>query len=116
MGYFGMRLAFIFAWNGLYCKALFALTPLALLSETCGYVLSLYEADLGLRTMVLSFGVIMIMWSRIAYNFWEREEQLLAQSWDLNRDGHDFLVRPSFHGEWTRRPDDRKLFHKTYSE
>lgn len=116
--YFGVRVAFIFAWNGLYCKALFALMPLALLSETVGVILSYqpnYDMATVVRMMVLSFNIIIVVWSRIVYNIWEREEQFFLQTWNIH-DSVDHIVRPSFHGEWQPMVQDSNKLEKRYPE
>lgn len=115
--YFGVRVAFIFAWNGLYCKALFALLPLALLSESIGFVLQhFYDTANVVRVMVLSFNIIIVVWSRLVYNMWEREDAYFMQTWNMNRDGGDYIMRPSFHGEWRPTLHDSNKLEKHYPE
>lgn len=88
--YFGTRLAFTFAWNGLYCKLLLALLPVALFWE---FAYHMYE-----MRQVMSFSVIIIVWAKLAVNMWEREEQYLMSMWHcVVEDGG--IIRPQFRGE-----------------
>lgn len=115
--YFGVRVAFIFAWNGLYCKALLALLPLALLSESIGFVLRSWYGTANItRMMVLSFNIIIVVWGRIAYNIWEREHHYFMETWSMRQEFADYIIRPSFHGDWQPTVSDANRMEKQYPE
>ncbi len=106
--YFGARIAFIFSWNGVYCKGLLAIAPLALmwhLGQTLGE--SLGYGDAALR-QVLCFTLIIIMWCRIVMNLYDRETDFYLKKWGLNADGEDgSIIRAEFEGEMV--PSDYDL-------
>lgn len=115
--YFGVRVAFIFAWNGLYCKALFALLPLALVAVFFSYAQTGFWHTGGTR-MMIAFNTVVIVWSRIAYNLWRREEAYFQQVWNVHEiDGDEqSLVRPSFHGTKMPATHDSNKLEKRYPE
>lgn len=100
--YFGVRVAFIFAWNGFYCKALLALLPLALVAATIPYLPLHLLHTTGTR-MIIASNTVIILWSRIVYNQWKREEEYLSEVWSVQGDSDGaYLIRPSFRG--TQKP------------
>jgi hypothetical protein len=55
---------------------------------------------------MIAANIIIVVWSRIVYNLWEREEAYFEQVWNLREEGgdHQNIIRPSFHG--TEMPTD----------
>lgn len=114
--YFGSRLAFSFAWTGVYCKALLGLLPLAVLAESLAAGAKMYFNTSGvIQMLVLSFNIIIIVWSRIAANIWSREEQFFAKLWDLDPAMEDTTMRPSFQGTYDASDVDANRMEKQYS-
>jgi len=113
--YFGARVAFIFAWNGLYCKALFALSVLSILAEVAAYILAqYYEAETVHKRIVLSHSIITIIWSRMTANLWDREHEFFMKAWELDPTDTDQTIRPSFQGEKQPSPADLNVMEKQY--
>jgi len=98
--YFGTRVSFLFAWNGLYCKALLALIPPALVWQSLGTIanfaggVSSEEAN----RQVLGMTVIVLVWSKIAVNLWDREQEFFLKLWGLNPDLKDRIIRAEYRG------------------
>jgi len=113
--YFGARVAFIFAWNGLYCKALFALTVLSIIVEVCAYILKQhFDAETVHKRIVLSFSIVTIIWSRMTANLWDREHQYFVKAWEMDPFAVDQVIRPSFQGEKQPSPADLNILEKQY--
>jgi len=118
--YFGSRLAFIFAWNGLYAKCLLCLSIFAICIEVCG--MAYKHKHMGEdhiertvnRRIVLAFSVSITIWARASYNMWLCEEEYFIHLWDLSADNMSQTVRPSFQGESKPSPADRNLTEKQY--
>lgn len=89
--YFGPQVAFSFGWNGLYCKALLALLPIAMLSEFA-------NSFLGMR-QVTSLSIVIITWSKMASNLWDREETYFRKLWNLAAAVDARIPRPQFYGK-----------------
>eukprot|EP00747_Dinoflagellata_sp_TGD_P117409 gnl/TRDRNA2_/TRDRNA2_172601_c0_seq1.p1 gnl/TRDRNA2_/TRDRNA2_172601_c0~~gnl/TRDRNA2_/TRDRNA2_172601_c0_seq1.p1 ORF type:complete len:952 (-),score=137.05 gnl/TRDRNA2_/TRDRNA2_172601_c0_seq1:125-2980(-) len=94
--YLGSRVAFSFAWNGLYCKCLIALLPVALV----GFALTLIGRLSALPDwndrQVLGFSVVLAVWSRLAYNLWQREQSYFTNLFAEHAE--EDTVRPAFRG------------------
>lgn len=111
--YFGSRLAFIFSWNALYCKALLALAPLAVVYELAMLRFNQHltesrgDVDIGTRggNHLLGFGIVLVIWATIASNLSRREEAFLVRAWDIKPD--DEVDRPGFRGELGPSPVDK---------
>lgn len=113
--YFGARVAFIFAWNGFYCKALLPLAILSIIVELgCAFLKQHFDASFVHRRSVLSFSITVIIWSRIAVNLWAREQQYFLKLWDMNADTSEEVIRPSFQGEKKPSIADLNLLEKQY--
>jgi hypothetical protein len=117
--YFGPRLAFRFAWSGVYCKSLLALVPLALLCESSAFFAKTWFNVNGVDRMVIaSFNIVTIIWAKIAFNLWEREESFFAALWGLEDGTHidssRQLIRPSFIGSLSHAEHDRTELEKVY--
>jgi len=98
--YFGTRVSFLFAWNGLYCKALLALIPPALFWESLGQIA---RFGFGINSeeanrQVLGMTIIVLVWSKIAVNLWDREQEFFLKSWGLNPDLKDRIIRAEYRG------------------
>lgn len=99
--YFGSRVAFIFAWNGLYCKMLIALVPIAILFESVNaYVVATGSSQFWNRGSVLGFSLVVAIWAKVTANLWKQEQEYLVTLWDLKDIGQDKSTRPDFEGEW----------------
>jgi len=109
--YFGARIAFLFAWNGTYCKMLCALVPIALLFELVHFLgdFDVVESSGG----ILCFSVILVIWSKMAFNYWKREEEYFQVLWNLTGKT-DFTVRPSFTGVLKQSPEDSNMMSVQY--
>jgi hypothetical protein len=97
-----------------------ALMPLALAAVVTAYLLQFFypdEADSGTKMVVLGFNTTIILWAKVVYNLWTREESYFLQVWNLQREGgHDqHLVRPSFRGEYKPTREDSNKFEKHMS-
>jgi len=105
--YYGSRVAFIFAWIGLYAKMLICLAPVAivwmLLNALADYV---GKTDLWNRGSVMGFSFAIIIWAKMAFNLWKQEEEFLIGLWDLKNVGKDKSERPDFSGTLERDPTD----------
>jgi len=98
--YFGTRVSFLFAWNGVYCKALLALIPPAIFWSCAGFVACLYfgvSADEASR-QVLGMAIMVLVWAKIAANLWDQEEEFFLKLWGLNSDVKDRIVRAEYKG------------------
>jgi len=99
--YFGTRVSFLFAWNGLYCKALLALIPPALLWWGGGAVA---QHGLGVDSdeasrQVLGMTIIVLVWSKIAVNLWDQEQEFFLRLWGMHSDVKDRIIRAEYRGE-----------------
>lgn len=72
---FGSRISFAFAFQGLYSKAILALVPLAVFYEL---------GMLGTSRAFPGYSLMLVMWARIAWNIWQREQDYLIKSWYLD--------------------------------
>lgn len=98
--YFGTRVAFIFAWNGLYAKALLSLLPVAIFFKILSFVWQPHS--------VAAFSIIITTWARIASNMYQRSEKLFIRLWHVQFQGvKDTEVRPDFRGELVTSPVDQ---------
>jgi hypothetical protein len=113
--YFGSRLAFIFAWNGCYCKLLIALAPIAILFEIANVLAISYgRNDYWNRRSLFGYGIVLAVWTRFASNLWNRQEQFMMSLWDLKGVLKDAQQRPEFFGEKSPNPVDTNLQTKVY--
>eukprot|EP00747_Dinoflagellata_sp_TGD_P111252 gnl/TRDRNA2_/TRDRNA2_171176_c9_seq6.p1 gnl/TRDRNA2_/TRDRNA2_171176_c9~~gnl/TRDRNA2_/TRDRNA2_171176_c9_seq6.p1 ORF type:complete len:940 (-),score=124.95 gnl/TRDRNA2_/TRDRNA2_171176_c9_seq6:162-2981(-) len=115
--YYGPRVAFIFLWNGLYCKALLALLPIALVLEWTFFIDSLFFGESAdSKTQVLGFLIVLVIWARIVSNLWEREQEYFVRLWELDPNEGDAVgtVRPEFHGTLQPSPADASHMEKQY--
>lgn len=109
--YFGARIAFDFAWNGLYCKALLALAPLGLIYELATWVTDPSPEDQH-NKQLLGFSIIILIWGQVAANLWDREQAFFIQSWNLDR--VEDISRAQFRGTSGPSPVDANLTAKHY--
>jgi len=97
--YFGSRVAFIFAWVGVYCKLLLALVPVAILVEAINYAAAMAgRTEYWNRGSCLGFSIIVVIWAKFAEKMWAREQEYLIALWDLASFEHDRSTRPDFVG------------------
>lgn len=112
--YYGPRIAFIFAWAGLYCKALLPLVFLGLCWEIAVLISKkLLWAQLDLH-MIIGFSVALIIWARVASNIWDREQSFYQTCWNINSNIVDKVVLASFDGTRERSPVDYNMTEKMY--
>jgi anoctamin-10 len=98
--YFGSRIAFLFAWNGFYCKALLALVPPALLFEGANLVAyCVGKSDWWNRGSVCGMSIVVAIWAKLACNWWAADQEFLVSLWDLSSQEEDRTIRADFHGE-----------------
>lgn len=107
--YFGTQIAFNFAWQGLICKCLFALSVVALAVEMVKAAPKLGMDTIIYEKQILPFAVIVIIWLRIVANLWEREETYFTHLWKMGADKTDRLPRPSFRGQLVTSDIDSKI-------
>jgi len=68
--YFGTKVSFLFAWNGVYCKALLALIPPAIVWSSAGLIARYgfgVSSDEASR-QVLGMTIMVLVWAKIASN------------------------------------------------
>jgi hypothetical protein len=117
--YFGARVAFLFAWNGVYCKALGLLLMASvfwLLTTTIArYV---FKTDFFNERQVIGFAITLCVWCKVALNMWRREEGFFLELWGMRNgmldSGH--AVRASFHGEMGPSPMNANIQEKQFSK
>lgn len=96
--YFGSRVAFRVAWNGTYCKSLLALVPIS--------ICLLINNILGRHGEFLAMTLVIIIWSRVTWNLWSREEAFFVEEFDVSTASHSQLVREEFEGKPVRSEID----------
>jgi hypothetical protein len=98
--YFGPRIAFMFAWNGLYAKCLLALIPMVLPFEILDHLVAVdpnhnwHQGDGG----VLGLGLTIALWAKVSLNWWLREQEYLKLLWDLDNINKLISLRSDFQG------------------
>jgi len=114
--YFGTRVAFAFAWQGLLCKALLALLPVALLLEVVAIAEEkVLDVDWADTRRVLAPSFILVVWARITLNLWDREEEYFIELWEI--EPRTFcLPRPGFRGFLRPSPIDANFEELQYPE
>jgi len=114
--YLGQRIAFLFAWNGVYAKWLLALMAVAVCQVT---VISLLKHGLGIyifkHRQVIGFCVVLALWSKIVFNMWERESAFFVELWEMKENHSDRHVRPRFVGTPAPSDLDRNKDDKVFS-
>mmetsp|Transcript_53685 Transcript_53685/g.85413 ORF Transcript_53685/g.85413 Transcript_53685/m.85413 type:complete len:962 (+) Transcript_53685:99-2984(+) len=109
--YFGSRVAFLFAWNGCYCKMLIALVPVSI-----GFYLAYSFSDRHQRSSLFGYGIVIAIWTRLALNTWNRQQDFLVSFWELKSVKKDGAKRPQFFGTSAKSPVDGNLVIKAYPE
>eukprot|EP00746_Dinoflagellata_sp_MGD_P073444 gnl/MRDRNA2_/MRDRNA2_29801_c0_seq1.p1 gnl/MRDRNA2_/MRDRNA2_29801_c0~~gnl/MRDRNA2_/MRDRNA2_29801_c0_seq1.p1 ORF type:complete len:485 (+),score=60.26 gnl/MRDRNA2_/MRDRNA2_29801_c0_seq1:290-1744(+) len=101
---------------------------LVLQSATCVVALALVAASVSYRItdflhtggtlMVISFSTVIIVWSRIAWNLWEREEAYFRQVWNVHDkdEEHQQIIRPRFRGTKVVASHDSTKVEKQYPD
>eukprot|EP00931_Biecheleriopsis_adriatica_P118417 TRINITY_DN93830_c0_g1_i1.p1 TRINITY_DN93830_c0_g1~~TRINITY_DN93830_c0_g1_i1.p1 ORF type:complete len:883 (-),score=191.19 TRINITY_DN93830_c0_g1_i1:47-2695(-) len=105
--YFGSRLAFIFAWNSTYCKAILGLVPIAVAMKLLVLLVHISGGRISFGEQFLGFAILLSAWARLAFNLWSREEAFFKTLWET--DSEDRLLRPQFRGVLKPSPIDAKL-------
>jgi hypothetical protein len=114
--YYSSRVAFVFAWNGIYCKWLIALIPVALVFSAINmYARLTGKNSFWNRGSLIGFSMVVAFWARIVANSWRREQQYFMALWCLDDKLKDASIRPDFEGQWTPSPIDGKEKHLVYS-
>jgi len=115
--YFGSRIAFMFAWNGMYCKMLLALMPVALLFEILNVATTtstkLFEVS---NHTALGFSIIVVIWGKLVVNLWCREEEYLIELWDMKNEMDDRSTRIDFNGTFEDSHIDDHLQEMYYPQ
>jgi hypothetical protein len=112
--YFGAKVAFQFAWNGVYAKGLFMLLLIAVLQVGIVFILNIVGIDVVNQKQVIGFCIVMAMWSKVVQNMYEREERFFISSWNLTETQLDSIVRPQFIGEPVPSQVDSSLTEKVF--
>jgi len=63
----------------------------------------------------LCFSVILVIWSKTAFNYWKREEEYFQVLWNLTGKT-DFSIRPSFTGVLKQSPEDSNMMSVQFSK
>jgi len=116
--YFGNRVSFLFAWTGVYCKALLALVPLALMWEFAGLTVPLFSSTISpdeACRQILGMTIIVLIWSKIASNLYAREEVFFMNKWGMNADLKQRIIRSEYKGELKPTLHDSNLQEKQAS-
>lgn len=117
--YFGARAAFIFAWHGLYCKMLFAMSfPAVIASGAMWFSRWFYPAyaESSLAVVQIWFSVVLVIWGQLTYCLWRREETFFIVDWECADFAENAIVRPEFRGDWRASPVDMKTKEKLEPE
>lgn len=109
--YFGPRIAFMFAWNGVYCKTLIPLVVIAIvqvvLVRTSRDILG---SDLLRSRQVLGFSLCTVVWAKISENLWSREQSFFMELWNIQPNAAIMgSVRPEFKGVPAPSPVDENI-------
>lgn len=109
--YFGSRVAFLFAWNGFYCKALLALTPAALVFHFANIAAAWKGPNLYWDSgSCFGFSILLAIWAKLAANWWAEEQEYLVSFWDSQaHKGKDHKQRADFQGEVRQSQVDRNV-------
>mmetsp|Transcript_71179 Transcript_71179/g.215462 ORF Transcript_71179/g.215462 Transcript_71179/m.215462 type:complete len:773 (-) Transcript_71179:133-2451(-) len=113
--YFGDRIAFFFAWNGLYCKTL---TALVAVSTAQGVLSRVLVSLLGIQVLetnqVVGFSMLLVVWAKISANLWDREQSFFLEQWNLREYTSNLVVRPQFNGTPEPSPIDANIMEEQY--
>jgi hypothetical protein len=113
--YFGTRVAFLFAWNGVYCKGLLALVLVSLIQVIVVWVLqAVFGIYLLKNKQVIGFCIVVVVWARLVFNLWEREERFFVELWNLHETSMDTIVRPEFIGVLKESTVDANIKEKVF--
>lgn len=107
--YFGARMAFLFAWNGVVCKSLVPLILLAmvwLLTVTVAQWAEFWEIN---ERQVIGFSMVLCIWSKITFNMWTREQNFFQELWGMQGSSDEGLTRPQFRGTDMPSPLNERL-------
>jgi hypothetical protein len=114
--YFGAKVAFQFAWNGVYAKGLLMLLLVSSLQVGTIFILQNAFGIYVLRNkQVIGFCITLALWSRIVNNMYNREEKFYCTLWNLTATNFDSIVRPQFIGVEAPSVVDTNLTEKVFS-
>jgi len=103
--YYGSRVAFFFAWMGLYTKMLLCLLPVAILWVVLNFIAHIIgKTEYWHRGSVMGISIVIIIWGKVTNNLWKKEEEFFKVLWGLDKVDKDRSERPDFHG--TLEPDE----------
>jgi len=109
--YFGPRLTFLFAWNGVYCKTLIPLVVVAMVQVVLVRISrDILGSDLLHSSQVLGFSLVTVVWAKISENLWSREQGFFMELWNIQPNSAIAgSVRPEFKGVPAPSPVDANI-------
>jgi len=109
--YFGPRIAFMFAWNGVYCKTLIPLVMVAIVQVILTRISrDVLGSDVLRSRQVLGFSLATVVWAKISENLWSREQSFFMELWNIQPNGAIMgAVRPQFKGVPAPSPIDANI-------
>jgi hypothetical protein len=112
--YFGARMAFLFAWNGVVCKAMLPLILLALAWVVTVQVASLAGYKQINDRQVIGFSMVLCIWSKITVNMWSREQSFFQELWGMQMSTDEGFTRPQFRGTDMPSPLNERMQERQY--
>jgi len=112
--YFGAKVAFQFAWNGVYLKGLFMLVLIAVLQVGIIFIMNQFGINILNAKQVIGFCIVMALWSKVVQNMYAREEAFFRENWNLTETNLDSIVRPQFIGEDVPSEVDYNITEKVF--
>mmetsp|Transcript_52444 Transcript_52444/g.125308 ORF Transcript_52444/g.125308 Transcript_52444/m.125308 type:complete len:1031 (-) Transcript_52444:115-3207(-) len=124
--YFGSSIAFRAAWVGMYVKGLIALLPVAFCYVLVDTLLEKYSTTRGDNVVderageleakhLLGFSLVLIIWARVLFNLWTREEKFFGSAWEVHDDGDLGAANAYFRGSYKPSQIDSKVQERQYS-
>jgi len=113
--YFGPRVAFLFEWNGVYCKGLLVLVTVALVQVILvRFCRDLLGINIFRSRQVFGFSVVLVVWSKFVQNLYLREQNFFLELWNIR--GAPQVKRPQFKGEPGPSPIDANITELQFSK
>jgi hypothetical protein len=109
--YFGVRIAFMFAWTGCFCKSLLMITLVGVLWDSAKLVLQYAGMVIHFGNVGVGFSLMLTIWARVALNLWAREETFFQELWEVQSSWQP-AQRPQFKGEYGPSKVDANLEEK----
>mmetsp|Transcript_31930 Transcript_31930/g.74757 ORF Transcript_31930/g.74757 Transcript_31930/m.74757 type:complete len:808 (+) Transcript_31930:79-2502(+) len=109
--YFGLNLAFWFAWQGHTVWTVGLMVPFSIIF----FLVRTFSPTLALYAHIGNVGMVMV-WTIYYRKSWVRKENALKMEWGLMNGGDDLNLRarPDYYGEKRPAPWDRKRMVRTY--